>query len=291
MHPERTITVDLSPLHLRAGAITVGVVTTLFFALVGQLVHQEARRPADAEALASAAETRLEQVERLRTVGARLAETERLLDRVARTEATVRAATGLREGDVLQVDTPPLPIEEAVAALRSSDESRPVSALHDLDVAARAGTQGLKDAEARLAELKTGVEDVVRWLASVPVLRPAAGDLNEGFRPWRFRGLRRHEGLDIDGERGDPILAAGDGVVVYSRWRPDYGRMVILDHGFGFRTRYAHLDRIDVEMGDRVERGQRIGALGNTGRSTGPHLHYEVRVAGRAVDPKDYIVD
>ena len=94
-----------------------------------------------------------------------------------------------------------------------------------------------------------------------------------------------HEGIDLAAMRGEPIYTTGPGRVVFASSAGAYGLMVEIDHGYGIRTRYAHMNRIDVRVGDRVVRGQRIGEVGNTGRSTGPHLHYEVRVRGRPVNP------
>ncbi|MEL6121960.1 MAG: M23 family metallopeptidase, partial [Pseudomonadota bacterium] len=88
---------------------------------------------------------------------------------------------------------------------------------------------------------------------------------------------------------GTPIYATADGVVTEAEWSSGYGRMVTIRHEFGIETRYAHLSRIRVREGERVSRGDRIGDMGNTGRSTGTHLHYEIRVGGKAVNPMIYI--
>jgi Membrane proteins related to metalloendopeptidases len=98
-----------------------------------------------------------------------------------------------------------------------------------------------------------------------------------------------HEGLDIAGRSGTPIRAAADGVVSFSGWMRGYGRVVKIRHDFGFETVYAHLRRARVSVGQTVARGARIGDMGNTGRSTGTHLHYEVRVEGKPVDPMRFI--
>jgi murein DD-endopeptidase MepM/ murein hydrolase activator NlpD len=98
-----------------------------------------------------------------------------------------------------------------------------------------------------------------------------------------------HSGLDLGGDRGDPIYAAADGVVTLSEQRYPYGNNIIIDHGRGIETRYLHLNKRLVEVGDTVKKGQLIGELGNTGRSTGPHLHYEVIINGENVDPMPYI--
>lgn len=98
-----------------------------------------------------------------------------------------------------------------------------------------------------------------------------------------------HEGLDFSAPPGTPILAAAGGVVVESSFHPSYGNMVEIDHGDGLMTRYAHAQALLVKRGDLIERGQLVARVGSTGRSTGPHLHFEVRLAGQALDPKLFL--
>lgn len=107
-----------------------------------------------------------------------------------------------------------------------------------------------------------------------------------GFGP---RWGRMHNGLDFAAAIGTPIYATADGVVTFAGWSSGYGRLVKIQHDFGLETRYAHQSQIRVRVGQRVSRGDRIGDIGNSGRSTGPHLHYEVRVGGSPVNPMTYI--
>lgn len=107
-----------------------------------------------------------------------------------------------------------------------------------------------------------------------------------GTRLDPIAGLRaRHEGIDFVAPVGTPIVAAADGVVVVAEYHPEFGNMIDIDHGQGLLSRYAHLSRKDVAAGRLVKRGDEIGAVGNTGRSTGPHLHFEVRMLGVAQNP------
>jgi murein DD-endopeptidase MepM/ murein hydrolase activator NlpD len=98
-----------------------------------------------------------------------------------------------------------------------------------------------------------------------------------------------HTGLDFRGDSGEPIHATAAGTVSNAGWSGGYGKMVEIDHGKGLATRYGHLSEIDVAVGDTVRIGQVVGKLGSTGRSTGPHLHYETRVDGEAVDPQKFL--
>ena len=100
--------------------------------------------------------------------------------------------------------------------------------------------------------------------------------------------VRYHAGMDFSAAVGTDIYATGDGTVEDAGWESGYGNCVVIDHGYGYKTRYAHMSRIGVRRGEKVIRGQVIGAVGNTGKSTGPHLHYEVIVKGRTVNPVNY---
>lgn len=103
------------------------------------------------------------------------------------------------------------------------------------------------------------------------------------------RGARRHEGTDLAGAMGTPIYATGDGVVIHAGWENGYGNSIVIQHDFGVKTRYGHLSKARVQKGQKVSRGDRIGDMGNSGRSTGTHLHYEVIVGGTPVNPMTFI--
>lgn len=121
---------------------------------------------------------------------------------------------------------------------------------------------------------------------------PFASPLKDSFRftsGFGYRWGRLHAGADFAAPHGTPIYATADGVVIHADWQSGYGRLIKIQHEFGIETRYAHLSKIRVKVGDRVSRGQKIGDMGNTGRSTGTHLHYEVRVGGEPVNPMIYI--
>lgn len=111
-----------------------------------------------------------------------------------------------------------------------------------------------------------------------------------GIRKDPFNGTpRMHRGMDFASAEGNPVLATGAGIVTFAARQGGYGKLIEIDHGGGIRTRYAHNSRLDVEVGDVVTRGQVIAAVGSTGRSTGPHVHYEVLENGRYVDPRKYV--
>ena len=131
-------------------------------------------------------------------------------------------------------------------------------------------------------------------LVSVPVRKPLPGDLevSSGFGVRRDPFLGKpamHTGVDLRGEIGEPVHATADGKVVVAGWDGGYGNLVEIDHGHGLSTRFGHLSKIEVKVGQKVHIGQVIGRIGSTGRSTGPHLHYETRINGEAVDPQRFL--
>ena len=139
-------------------------------------------------------------------------------------------------------------------------------------------------ADARISQPATPVADRV-----FPVPGESAGS-PFGIRSDPFTGEpRMHKGVDVGAPMGTPIVAAQAGTVTFAGEWGSYGNIVIIDHGDGVETRYAHQSQVGVAAGDRVEAGQAIGAVGSTGRSTGPHLHFEVRVDGEAIDPVEWL--
>ncbi len=133
--------------------------------------------------------------------------------------------------------------------------------------------------------------DILR-LASIPRGLPVNGYVTDGFgmrrNPFNGEGREVHEGLDIAVDFGTPVTATADGLVIYAAPHAGYGNLVIVYHSNGITTRYGHLSRISIEAGQRVKRSDQIGNAGSTGRSTGPHVHYEIRENDQPVDPLRY---
>jgi murein DD-endopeptidase MepM/ murein hydrolase activator NlpD len=164
-----------------------------------------------------------------------------------------------------------------------------------------------RELDQKIAELMTQIEyhaeyynDLEAKLLQRSVLKdtlpnrsPIAAAFNSSSYGWRldpFNGHKAfHEGLDFTADTGTAIYAAAGGIVSAAGQTPDYGKIVKIDHGSGLETRYAHASQLLVKVGDRVEKGQKVAEVGSTGRSTGPHLHYEIRLNGNALDPKKYL--
>ncbi len=148
--------------------------------------------------------------------------------------------------------------------------------------------------ELRVNEVYEVKENSLAFWASSPSLWPVRGWLTSGFgyrySPWGG-GVRMHKGLDIAAPIGSEVHAPSDGVVVFSGSKGGYGNAIVLDHGYGVTTLYGHNSSLFVSEGDVVKRGQKIAAVGSTGSSTGPHLHYEVHVDGIPTDPMNYILE
>ncbi len=180
---------------------------------------------------------------------------------------------------------------------KSIDYSRPQSydkyALNsggpfDFKLAATNSNGEEKEIEKRLKMIETKSSPEF-----LPTIWAHLGKINNefGFRrnPFGGRSYEFHSGMDIDGEKGDMVVAPGKGRVVDAGWKGGYGYMIEIDHGLGLTTRYGHLSKLEVKTGDEIQRGQLIGLVGSTGRSTGPHLHYELRLDKKPINPRRFL--
>jgi len=148
--------------------------------------------------------------------------------------------------------------------------------------------------EQGVLELWELLQDRSALLAATPSAKPTQGWYTSrfGYRlsPYTDKPMM-HEGLDIAAAPGTPVFAPADGTVTFAGYDAGYGKLVIIDHGYGVETRYGHNSEVHVSVGQKIRHGDRIAAVGSTGRSTGPHLHYEVRVNGQPIDPINYILE
>ena len=146
----------------------------------------------------------------------------------------------------------------------------------------------------RLEEDLRAYEAILRQRGYTPTVWPVEGTLEGGFggrrNPFGGSGYEFHSGQDIEAPWGAPVVSGASGKVSFVGWQNGYGQLVVVDHGGGLTTRYGHLSHIDVELNQTVSRAQLLGKVGSTGRSTGPHLHYEVRINDEAVDPLPYLL-
>lgn len=153
------------------------------------------------------------------------------------------------------------------------------------------GNAAISETEARAGEIIVSLDQVNRYRIASDKL-PLSMPVQSAFRytsGFGARWGRAHQGVDLAGPVGTPIMATGEGVVTFAGRMNGYGNLIKIEHALGTETRYGHLSKIRVKVGQKVSRGSLIGDMGNTGRSTGPHLHYEVRVNGKAVNPMSFI--
>jgi murein DD-endopeptidase MepM/ murein hydrolase activator NlpD len=167
-------------------------------------------------------------------------------------------------------------------------ESDLIAAIATLTAAVDARDDSLSSLEAKILQ-----QSVLKGM--LPNSSPVSVAFNSSSYGWRidpFTGYKAfHEGLDFPANSGTPIYAAADGIVSEAAHTPDYGNLVKIEHGSGLETRYAHASKLLVHVGDRVVKGQEVAEVGSTGRSTGPHLHYEIRLNGNSLDPRQYLAN
>jgi murein DD-endopeptidase MepM/ murein hydrolase activator NlpD len=192
------------------------------------------------------------------------------------------------------LDTTQRKLAEVSGVSRTADVSKDIG---------RGGPDGETDVSA-IEETTAALETELRQikdvfdrnqvkLSSTPAGWPVRGYITDGFgnrrNPFGGGGYENHSGLDIATNHGTAIEATADGRVIFAGPHGGYGNVVVIDHGYGITTRYGHMSKIDVQVGQHVTRGKVIGAVGSTGRSTAPHCHYEVRLHDRPVNPLSYI--
>ncbi len=220
------------------------------------------------------------------------------IDRIESFSARLRMITNLMDKDELSrhIELPPpdaatnlsFPSAPGTAGEEPSLAGKEDRSFEDLSLKALTLEQNLHDLYELLSDQKS-------FLNALPTLKPADGYFTSGFgvrlSPLGESVEKMHEGLDIANAVGTPIKAPAQGTVVFAGKKSGYGQIVILDHGYGLETWYGHTSRVLVRSGSKVRRGQSIALIGNSGQSTGAHLHYEVRVHGIPVDPLAYILE
>lgn len=186
------------------------------------------------------------------------------------------------------------PIQKA-AEYKSISYRRPAESDLDISYEGEAIKEYQNATAADKSAFETQIETIIKTSnpAFLPTMWAHFGKINNefGFRrnPFTGGGSEFHPGLDIDGEKGDLIVAPANGIVTKASWQGGYGNMVEIDHGNGLITRYGHLSQINIAAGSAVQRGQFLGLVGSTGRSTGAHLHFEVRLNNRPINPRRFL--
>lgn len=231
-------------------------------------------RPTEANAMSAPAGNAAE-------VARRVASLRDTLDVIRKREAQIRLLAGL-------------PSTDSAAAVAAGTTNADSTSAEPTRADVETLIQRADLLSARFAAVTDSLELNTKRFASVPSIMPTAGWLTSQFSRARVHPLlhttRPHEGIDVAAPMGAPIVAPASGLVTKVSYETGYGNVLEIDHGNGIVTRYAHCSRIDVKSGQRVTRGQRIAAVGSTGLATGPHLHYELHINGKVVNPMTYVL-
>ncbi len=233
-------------------------------------------------------------------------ERKEVLAKVAMLESSVRDAQALTGNLAALVGSQRVDLGKGIGPLPSADANRfdiqkktapidleSLASIEALDPRINNVGQQVDTLRAKVKELTKIQNDKLLYIASTPSLWPVKGWVTSDF------GFRRspftlksdfHGGIDIAAAWGTPVMAPADGVVTFSGQKGGYGNSVVIDHGFGIVTKYGHASQLLVTEGQKIKRGTRIALVGNTGHSTGPHLHYEIHADGVPVDPMKYIL-
>ena len=283
----RTVRLSLRSLRVLAvgaGAavalLTVGAVLSIYTLMNGEMHASETAQLREANRI---------QQEQILQVSKKASALQQDLDSLRRAEDGLRAIVGAPPAAADET------VQEGMVAPTGGEQHTPTTA--DL-------SEALEMIEARLSTRRSSIDLLAETMRrefpgaasyasdsaphTTPSIWPAAGYVSSPYG-LRFDGTEFHQGIDIAADMGAPIVATADGVVTAAGWNGGYGNMVDVDHGGGIVTRYGHASAVAVTVGQQVRRGEVIAYVGSTGRSTGPHVHYEVRVNGVPVNPAGYL--
>ena len=283
----RTVRLSLRSLRLiavGAGAavalLTVGAVLSIYTLMNGEMHASETAQLREANRI---------QQEQILQVSKKASALQQDLDSLRRAEDGLRAIVGAPPAEADET------VQEGTVSPTGGEQHTPTTA--DL-------SEALEMIEERLSTRRSSIDLLAETMRrefpgaashasdsaphTTPSIWPAAGYVSSPYG-LRFNGTEFHQGIDIAADMGAPIVATADGVVTAAGWNGGYGNMVDVDHGGGIVTRYGHASALAVTVGQQVRRGEVIAYVGSTGRSTGPHVHYEVRVNGAPVNPAGYL--
>ena len=283
----RTVRLSLRSLRVLAvgaGAavalLTVGAVLSIYTLMNGEMHASETAQLREANRI---------QQEQILQVSKKASALQQDLDSLRRAEDGLRAIVGAPPAAADET------VQEGTVSPTGGEQHTPTTA--DL-------SEALEMIEERLSTRRSSIDLLAETMRrefpgaasyasdsvphTTPSIWPAAGYVSSPYG-LRFNGTEFHQGIDIAADMGTPIVATADGVVTAAGWNGGYGNMVDVDHGGGIVTRYGHASAVAVTVGQQVRRGEVIAYVGSTGRSTGPHVHYEVRVDGQPVNPAGYL--
>ena len=238
---------------------------------------------------------------------------EKTMDRIQTFSTRLKVITNIEDRDSLVMKlnkdlpdaTKNLGVKEEIEKLSQASHFSELAESSVEEILLKSDERGLEDQlghlqgstlllEQNLQDLYELLIDQKAFLSALPTRRPAVGYPTSGFgvrrSPYGDRD-KMHEGIDIANVSGTPIKTTASGTVKHAGLKPGYGKLIVVDHGYGMETWYGHASRVIAKVGQKVKRGETVGLIGNSGRSTCPHVHYEVRVNGTPVDPLPYILE
>lgn len=264
--------------NLLRGLCGVALGVLLAFSL---LVHDYLQTNLDRVEFSRLKSVNLDQRLELARLTSQLGTLQQDLQLLAQNDAKVRVMAKLTPGST-----------ESMSGVGGPPESQPEVAVSALQQKIEQTRQQIDLYRQSQEEIQGFLNDQRSLLAAKPEGWPTKGWMTSSFgmRKSPFTGQRKmHEGLDIAARTGTPIYATADGIVSQSETAPGYGKLVVIEHGYGYKTYYAHNSKLLVKVGQRVKRGDKIAAVGNTGSSTGSHVHYEVRRNGVPLNPRNFL--
>jgi murein DD-endopeptidase MepM/ murein hydrolase activator NlpD len=285
--PSRVMEVSYGMLKLAAGGAAIGLAVAL---LVGFMTVS---RTADLSRSAGVAQENARLLREINEMHGRLATLSDTIARISRRDARIRVLANL---DPIDPQVQAAGIGGPTLAPRPflPEEGPTVRRAQEIRVDLNALIRRANLLSSSFEEAADSLASNSKRLAATPSIMPTQGWLTSAFSAMREHPIlhfaRPHEGIDVTAPMGTPIEAPAAGTVIDAGWETGYGNTITIDHGYGIATMFAHASKLLVRKGQHVARGQRIALVGNTGLATGPHLHYEVRVNGRPVDPLRYVL-
>lgn len=282
---EKTIRFSVSKTTLRVAALLV----VLFVVVSAGIAALYGTKQADYNKLEAIKEDSLRKDQTIELLDQQIKAIEQQQERLLSKQADIKKMMGVQE-DV------PVTTESSGGGKGGSGPTRDALVTgEDSYLMAQQIKNQLDLQEKELDELLAKVNNDKAYFRSLPNQWPTSGEISSyyGWRKSPFGGRSEsfHDGIDIANDSGTKVCAAADGQVVFAGWQPVYGRTILIEHGHGFATKYAHNSALLVEEGDRVKKGQVIARMGTTGRSTGPHLHFSIMKWDQTLDPLIYLPD
>ena len=267
-------------------------VFSIFFLMVSFFVYDYTRLKLKSYELQGLRKENIEQKLQLQTFYTKMSDMELQINKLRQFDRKLRIITNLEppvgQGQYLGIGGPSY--EDVLPSTKGAKDELVKRMYEDMNLL----TEEVKKQEKSFNELHEHLLKQTSALSSTPAIMPVHGWVTSGFgyRTSPFSGLKdKHEGLDIANAIGTPVVAPGDGIVLRVDRDPAIGKMLVINHGYSIVTRYGHLSEVYVGIGKRVKRGDKIAAVGNTGKTTGPHLHYQIEENGVPVNPDKYILD